>query len=167
MAQSNQLLTFKSSIQCDSIHHCAITKKAYLNFSFQHSCTIVWIFICTTLSSLNINLKILYAHLVVHDLAISFHQGLRIERCLAVQHFIHADTQRPPVALGSVLAFSIFHCLQDFWGDVVWSAHCHRGLDLDGGMKHKSTADPKRSTKEISHTQEALGSACKEIRQRS
>lgn len=80
------------------------------------------------------NLKALSAHLVVHDLPIGFHQGLCIERSLAVQHFIHADAQGPPVALRSILAFPILHSLEDFRGDVVWSPHCYRGLDLAEGQ---------------------------------
>lgn len=71
---------------------------------------------------------------MVHDLPICFHQGLCIERGLAVQHFIHADAQGPPVALRPILAFPILHSLENFWGDVVWGPHGHRGLDLGDGQ---------------------------------
>lgn len=71
------------------------------------------------------------AHLVVHDLPVGFHQGLGVERSFSVQHLVHADAQRPPVALGAVLAFAVLHGLQDLRGDVVRGPHGHRGLDLD------------------------------------
>lgn len=70
------------------------------------------------------------AHLVIHDLPISFHQGLCIEGSFSIQHFIHADTQGPPVALRSILALPIFHSLEDLGGNIVRSSHSHRGLDL-------------------------------------
>ncbi len=86
----------------------------------------------------------LSAHLVVHDLPIGFHQGLCIERSLAVQHFIHADAQGPPIALRSILAFPILHSLEDFRGDVVWSPHCYGGLDLTEGQNSSNMRQTDR-----------------------
>lgn len=67
---------------------------------------------------------------MVHDLPIGLHQGLCVERRLAVQHFIHAHAQGPPVALRSILALPILHGLQYFWGDVVGRPHRYGGLHL-------------------------------------
>lgn len=64
-------------------------------------------------------------HHVVHDLSVGFHQRLSVERSLSIQHLIHANAQRPPVTLGTVLALPILHGLQDFWGDVIRSPHSH------------------------------------------
>ena len=69
---------------------------------------------------------------MVHDLPVGLHKGLSVERGLSIQHLVHADAQRPPVALGAVLAHAVLHRLQDLWGDVVRGAHGHGGLHLRG-----------------------------------
>lgn len=89
---------------------------------------------------------------MVHDLAIGFHEGLCIERSLAVQHFIHADAQGPPVALRSILSFPILHSLEDFWGDVVWGSHCHRGLDLSEAQNKSQQLIQKNPLKKQNKT---------------
>lgn len=69
-------------------------------------------------------------YLVVHYLSIGLHQGLCIKGCFSIKHFIHANTKRPPVTLGAIFSFSIFHGLQDFWRDVVWCSNCYWRLNL-------------------------------------
>ncbi len=96
------------------------------------------------------------AHLVVHDLPIGFHQRLCIERSLAVQHFIHADAEGPPVALRSILALPILHGLEDFWGDVVWSPYRHRGLDLTVPQNRCQEKNPKFVTRETKTNKQRL-----------
>lgn len=49
---------------------------------------------------------------MIHDLAVGLHQRLRVERRLPVQHLVHADAQRPPVALGPVPPLAVFHRLE-------------------------------------------------------
>ena len=68
--------------------------------------------------------------LVVHDFAICFNKRLGVERCFAEQHLVHADAQRPPVALRSVQTLTIFHRTKDLWRNVVWRANCNRRLNL-------------------------------------
>ena len=50
------------------------------------------------------------AYLVVHDLPVGLNKALCIEGGFTVEHLVHADTQRPPVALRTVapLACKIF-----------------------------------------------------------
>merc|ERR550532_1814843 len=68
------------------------------------------------------------AGLVIHNLPVSFHQGLRIEWSFSVEHLIHADPQAPPVTLGPVTTLAVLHGPQDLRGDVVWRPHCHVAL---------------------------------------
>lgn len=82
---------------------------------------------------------------MVHNLSIRFHQGLGVEWRLAVQHLVHADAQRPPIALGPILAFTVLHGLKDLWGDVVWSAYGHRGLDLADGHNNNNKEGERES----------------------
>ena len=42
------------------------------------------------------------AHLVVHDLPVGLDKALGVEGGLPIEHLVHANTQRPPVALGPV-----------------------------------------------------------------
>jgi hypothetical protein len=56
---------------------------------------------------------------MVHDLAIGFHQGFSIEG------LIGTDSQRPPVALWTIVALALFHGLQDLRGDVVRCPYCY------------------------------------------
>ena len=46
------------------------------------------------------------AYLVVHDLPVGLDEALRIEGGLAVEHLVHAHSQRPPVALRTVAALA-------------------------------------------------------------
>lgn len=71
-----------------------------------------------------------HTDLMVHDLAVGFHQRLGVEWRLSIQHLVHADPQRPPVALRPVAAHPVLHGLQDLRGDVVRRPHRHRGLHL-------------------------------------
>lgn len=78
------------------------------------------------------NSKAQTTHFMVHYLSISLHQWLCIKRRFSIKHFIHANTEGPPVTLGAILSFPIFHGLQDFWWDVVWCSNCYRRLNLKG-----------------------------------
>lgn len=62
---------------------------------------------------------------MIHYLAIRLNEGLCIEWSLSIQHLVHADTKRPPVALWSIETLTVLHCTQDFRGDVVWGANSH------------------------------------------
>lgn len=68
--------------------------------------------------------------LMVHDLAIGFHQGFSVERGFSKEQLIGADPQRPPVALRPIVALALLHGLQDLRGDVVGCPHCHRRIHL-------------------------------------
>ena len=46
------------------------------------------------------------AYLVVHDLPVGLDKALSVEGGFAVEHLVHADTQRPPVALRTVAALA-------------------------------------------------------------
>lgn len=83
-------------------------------------------------------------HLVVHDLAVGLHQRLGVKRRLSVEHLVHADAQRPPVALGAVPAHAVLHRLQDLRGDVVRGADGHGGLDLRG--EGTAEGNPRRAS---------------------
>lgn len=85
---------------------------------------------------------------MVHDLSVGLHQGLGVERRLAVQHLVHADAQRPPVALWPVLALPILHGLEDLRGDVVRGAHSHRGLDLADGQSNSNNNRKKKKNRQ-------------------
>lgn len=68
---------------------------------------------------------------MIHNLPVGLHQRLGIEGRLSIQHLIQADPEGPPVTLRPIAAHPVLHRLQDLWGDVVRSSHCHRGLDLE------------------------------------
>lgn len=80
-------------------------------------------------------------YLVVHYLAIGLHQRFSIEGGFPIQHFIHTDTQRPPITLRAIFALAILHGLQDFRRDVIWGANCHRGLHLKDNAGHYQYQD--------------------------
>lgn len=90
------------------------------------------------------------AHLMVHYLPVRLHQGLGVEGRLSIQHLVQAHPQRPPVTLRPVAAHPVLHGLQDLWGDVVWSSHRHRGLDLEQGRS--SEQDGGRDAHARAHT---------------
>jgi hypothetical protein len=62
---------------------------------------------------------------MVHDLAIGFHQGFSIEGRFTEEQLIGTDSQRPPVALWTIVALALFHGLQDLRGDVVRCPYCY------------------------------------------
>lgn len=76
---------------------------------------------------------------MVHYLAVSLHQRFSIEGGFPIQHFIHTDTQRPPVTLRAIFALAILHSLQDLRRDVIWSTNCNGGLHLKDIAGHLST----------------------------
>ena len=80
-------------------------------------------------------------HLVIHNLPVSFHQGLRIEWSFSVEHFIHADPQAPPVTLGPVTTLAVLHGPEDLGADVVRGPH--GDVALDGAVLGKSEAGAK------------------------
>ena len=55
------------------------------------------------------------AYLVVHDLPVGLDEALRIEGGLAVEHLVHAHSQRPPVALRTVAALTCKMAIVEFW----------------------------------------------------
>ena len=53
------------------------------------------------------------AHLVVHDPAVRFDERFRVERRLAVKHFVHANAEGPPVAFRAVASLAVLHGLNE------------------------------------------------------
>lgn len=53
---------------------------------------------------------------MVHYFAISLDQGLCVEGCFSIQHLVHDNTQRPPVALYPIAAFTVLLCLREGGG---------------------------------------------------
>ena len=50
-------------------------------------------------------------YFVVHDATVGFDQRFGVEGRLPVEHLVHADAERPPIAFGSVASLPVFHRL--------------------------------------------------------
>ena len=71
-----------------------------------------------------------FFYLVVHYLAVGYHNRISFKRSLSKQHLICDNTQRPPVTLHSIRSPWPIHTCQDFRGNVLWGSYWHLTVHL-------------------------------------
>ena len=72
----------------------------------------------------------LFFYLVVHYLAVGYHNRISFKRSLSKQHLISDNTQRPPVTLHSIRSPWPIHTRQDFRRNVLWGSYWHLTVHL-------------------------------------